>query len=66
MLCNPSQHLWADLFIVVERKHYIRPTWARKHLVGTGLAFDVPSNSKKRGENTLCFGGRPPAHAAAK
>ena len=50
------QHLWANLVLVMKSKDYIRPTGTEKNFMGTGFAFDVPTDAKKGGENAVCFG----------
>lgn len=55
MLCDPRQHLWTNLVLVVKSEHHVQITCSRENLVRTGFALDLPANSQKRGENALGF-----------
>ena len=55
MFGNSCQHLWADFIFVMKGKDYIGPILTEKDFMRAGFAFYVPSNAKKRGENSLSF-----------
>lgn len=52
--------------IVMESKHEIRPAGTGKCTVETGLPFDNPADTKKRGQNTSGTRARPLIYATAK
>jgi hypothetical protein len=56
VLGHTSQHLRPYLISIMERENHIGPARSGKNLVRTGFTLDVPTDTEKRGENTLCFG----------
>ena len=56
MFSNSREHLRTNFVSIVKSKDYIRPARTGKNLMGTGFAFDVPSEAKKCGEDALGFG----------
>jgi len=56
VLGDAGQHVWPNFLSVVEGKHEIRPAIAPKRAMRTGLSFDLPANTKQRGQNPPCLG----------
>lgn len=63
-LGDTRQHVWPNLFVVMERENEVRPIVALECSMRAGLAFDLPADSKQRGQYAVGFGGWPVAHAA--
>lgn len=55
MLCNASQHLWADLVTIVESENKIRPASAGKCFMRAGLPLDLPAQSQQRSKKAPGF-----------
>lgn len=66
MLGDAAEHTGADLLLVVEREHKVRPTPPLQDSVGSTLPFDRPSDSNQCGKRLASFYAPPPGHAAAK
>ena len=47
VLADSRQHPWTDLFTLVKREDEIGPALAGQGAVGTGLAFDLPTDALK-------------------
>ena len=53
MLRDAREHARAYFFLIMEREHDIRPTFAPENRVrGAGPPVDRPTDAKKSGENT--------------
>ena len=55
VLGHASQHLGADLILIVKGEDHIRPTGTGEDLVRAGFAFDTPADTQERGENAPGF-----------
>ena len=62
MLGDARKHLVADLVVIVEREHVVRPSVAREGFVGARLPLDTPASAEEGGEQTPGAGGRPGCH----
>jgi hypothetical protein len=57
-LGNSRQHPRSDFFLLMKRKHIIRPIIARQNpMRGSCLAFDGPTEAQPSGEHQPGFGG---------
>jgi len=65
MLGDARKHLWTDFFAIVKGENKIRPAFASKRAMRTGLPLDAPPNAKKGSKNTTSLSRGPLAHAVA-
>lgn len=63
-LGDACEHLWADLFLIVERENEIRPVGTLHRPMRAGLPLDRPADAQQGGEHTGRACGRPLSHGS--
>ena len=58
-LRDPGQHSRSDLFIVVEGKDEVRPSFTSQGPVGVRLSLDSPADLEEGGQDSPSLGGWP-------
>ena len=56
-LSDASKHSSPNLLVVMKGEDDVRPVWSNGGLVGIGLSFLLPANSRERREDTPGLGG---------
>jgi len=65
MLGDARKHTGTEFFAIVKGEDEVRPAFASKRAMRTGLPLDAPPNAKKGSKNTASLSRGPLAHAAA-
>src|SRR5437773_1611247 len=61
-LRDACQHPRPDLFLIMERKHVVRPAGSLERAVGARLPLDRPADAQQCREDPGCASGRPVPH----